>query len=106
MTAPVVLAALLFWGAVFVIFFASQGTTLSEFFLGRYEPLPPDLRIWKRSGIDERTGLLREERLLLPGDDPGARRLLHQVRYRDPVTHEIVRVEPERRLPRRRESTR
>jgi hypothetical protein len=103
-TAPVVLSALLFWGAVFMIFFASQGTSPVEFFFGRYEPLPPDLGTWRATGIDEHTGLLREERLLLPDSNPKASRLLRQVRYRDPATRQIARVEPEQKLRRRRVS--
>jgi hypothetical protein len=105
-TAPVVLTALLFWGAVFMIFFASQGTSPIEFFFGRYEPLPRDLGTWRATGTDERTGLLREERLLLPNDNPSASRLLRQVRYRDPVTREIAHVEPEQKVSRRRVSAR
>jgi hypothetical protein len=105
-TAPVVFFALLFWAAVFMIFFTSQGSSPAEFFLGRYEALPRDLGSWRDAGIEERTGLLREERLLLPGDRSGAAHLVRQVRYRDPVTCVIARVEPEQRVRRRRERLR
>jgi hypothetical protein len=50
--------------------------------------------------------LVREERLLLPDGKVGARYLLLQVRYRDPVTRAIVRVKPEQRVRRRRISVR
>lgn len=106
MVAPVVLSALLFWGAVFVVFFTVQDTTPGEFLFGRYEPLPDDLGTWKERGLDAPTGLLREERLLLPSGNPNARRLLHQVRYRDPVTLAIARVDPEHHVRRRRISAR
>ena len=102
MTAPVVFCALLFWAAVFMIFFTAQGSSPVEFFLGRYEPLPADVGRWRDAGIEERTGLLREERLLLPGDNANASRLVRQVRYRDPVTRVIARAEAEQRVPRRR----
>jgi hypothetical protein len=94
----VVLIALIFWVALFTVFFTARGITPAEFLFGRYEPLPADLGRWKKVGIDE-TGLLREERLVLPS---GAGYLLHQVRYRHAKTHAIMRVEPERRIPRRR----
>ena len=102
----VVVIALVFWGGVFLIFFTAHGTTPSEFFLGRYEPPPSDLGEWKESGTDDESRLLREERFLLPRGDPGAGQLLHQIRYRDPVTRTIVQVEPERRVRRRRVGTR
>lgn len=106
MTAPVILSALLFWACVFAVFFASQGTTASEFFLGKFEPLPADLGQWVEQGLDAQSGLLREERLLLPPGRPHAGALLRQVRYRDPATRAIVRVEPEARVRRRRVSAR
>ena len=101
MTVAVVLTALVFWIGVFMVYFTSQGMSPLEHFFGRYEPLPDDLGAWKERGIDEQSGLLREERLLLPpGSTP--RYLLLQARYRNPETREIVRVEPEDRVPRRR----
>lgn len=92
--------------AVFTVFFTSQGTSPVEFFLGRYEPLPPELGTWTQTGVEERTGLLRETRLLLPGDNRKAGYLLRQVRYRNPATRAITRVEPEQKIPRRRVSAR
>lgn len=101
MTVVVVLTAVIFWLGVFMVYFTSQGVSPLEHFFGRYEPLPPDLGTWRELGIDAQTGLLREERLLLP---PGGARshLLLQVRYRDPATLEITRVDPETHVPRRR----
>jgi hypothetical protein len=101
MTLPVVVAALIFWAAVFMIYFTSTGTTPTDFFLGRYE-LPPDLGAWKETGVDATGGLLREERVLLPDGHPHASYVLKQVRFRDLHTRAIVRTEPEQRLARRR----
>lgn len=102
MTIPVVAAALLFWVAVFMIYFASLGMTPVEFFLGRFEAPPHHLGTWRPLGIDPVSGLVREERVLLP--DSGARSsyLLLQVRFREPATGKIVAREPERRLARSR----
>jgi hypothetical protein len=105
-TAAVVLSALLFWCCVFAVFFATQETSALEFVLGRYEPLPAHLGQWQELGVDGQTGLLREERFLLPSGRPNAGHLLHQVRLRDPETQTIVRVERERRVRRRRVSAR
>ena len=101
MTVPVVAVALLFWACVFMIYFTSAKTTPIEFFFGRYEPPPADLGAWTEARV-ALDGLLCEERQLLPDGRANASYLLHQVRYRDPTTRAIVRVEPERRVPRRR----
>jgi hypothetical protein len=107
-----VFIAVAFWAAVFMIFFAAQGLTPGEFFFGRYEPPPPDLGEWKETATaaglapPAEVELVHEERLLLPEGRTGAGYFLHQARYRDPVTRAIVRVEPERRVRRRRVSAR
>lgn len=106
MAALVVCFALLFWVGVFWIYFTTQGLTPSEFFFGRYEPLPDDLGAWREVGVDQSSGCLKEERLLLPGDRSNASYLLRQVRFRDPTTRAIVRVAPEERVSRRRVSAR
>src|SRR6188768_2942861 len=106
MAALVDFAALVFWTAVFAIFFTSQGTTPLEFLLGRYEPLPADLNQWHERGIDVQSGLLREERLILPAGRSNGAFLLRQVRYRDPTTRKIARTCPEERVRRRRLSVR
>ena len=102
----VVLTALIFWAAVFSIFFASQGTSALEFLLGRYEAPPEHLNTWRDMGIEPASGLLRQERLLFPAGRQSGPILLRQVRYRDPNSNAIVRVMPEERLPRRRVSSR
>lgn len=111
MAALPVFIAIVFWGAVFMIFFAAQNTTPGEFLFGRYET-PPNLGEWKEVASaasaeqPAQAGLVREERLLLPNGRAGARHLVLQARYRDPVSRAIVRVDPERRIRRRRISAR
>jgi len=102
----VVFTALVFWAAVFAAFFTSQGTSALEFLLGRFEAPPDDLNTWRDTGIEHPSGLLRQERLLFPEGRQNGPILLRQVRYRDPVSNEIVRVAPEERLRRRRVSAR
>jgi hypothetical protein len=104
-TVPVVAAALVFWICVFMVYFTAAGTTPREFFFGRYEPPPHDLGRWKEVGAGAKGELVREERYLLP-HGRSSRHLLQQVRYRDPLTREIVRIEPEKRVARRRISLR
>jgi hypothetical protein len=98
----VVLAALIFWICIFLIYFAAQGVSPLEFFAGHYEPHDPELGRWKETGRDEDSGLVREQRLLLPDGRESAAHLLLQVRYRDPETRQISAVEPAQRVPRRR----
>jgi hypothetical protein len=62
--------------------------------------------VWKVVASDAEQGLIREERCLLPGGRASAGHLLRQVRYRHPLTRAVVRVEPDRRLARRRVSSR
>jgi hypothetical protein len=114
----VIVAGVAFWIAIFLLFFAAQGSSPQEFLLGRFEPPPDDLGQWKEVALENLEGqarqhltagrehLVREERFLLPGDRAGARYLVHQVRYRDPVSRAIVRVDPEGRVARRRRSAR
>ncbi len=106
MTAPVVGMALLFWVCVFMIYFTSVSTTPVEFFLGRFAPPPANLGRWMDCGTDAASGQLREERWLLLEGRPRAGYLLHQVRYRDAMTGQIVRIEPERCVRRKRVSSR
>ena len=102
----VVFTALVFWAAVFAAFFTSQGTSALEFLFGRYEAPPDDLNTWRDVEIEQPSGLLRQERLLFPTASQGGAFLLRQVRYRDPSSHEIVRVGHEERVRRRRVSVR
>lgn len=106
MSAPVVAVALLFWVCVFMVYFTSVSTTPIEFFLGRFEPPPPRLGQWTEAGRDEASGQLREERWLLLDGRPRAGWLVHQVRYRDGATGRITQVLPERRVRRKRVSSR
>jgi hypothetical protein len=99
-TVFVVLSALVFWAGVFAVYFVSQGTSPLEYLFGQLEPLPDDLNQW-RARTDE-SGLVREERLLLPANESGGSTFVCQVRYRNPLSGEIVRVEPEQRVKRRR----
>jgi hypothetical protein len=102
MIVPLVLTAILFWGAIFLVFFSAEGTSPLDFLLGAYEPLPDDLGEWRKLGPDEPSGLLREERWLLPGTDARASSLVRQVRFRHPETGTIVEVAPETLVPRGR----
>jgi hypothetical protein len=102
----VVFSALVFWAAVFGTFFTSQGTTVLEFLFGRYEDVPDHLNTWRDMGIEQPSGLLRQERLLFPPGRQSGPLLLRQVRYRDPSSKEIVRIAPEERVRRRRVSAR
>lgn len=73
--------------------------------LGVLEPLPEDLGVWKpdedsaegRAARD--VDQLREIRTYL--DEPSGK-LIFQARYRDRKSNEIVRVEPDQLLKRRR----
>jgi len=102
----VVFTALVFWAAVFAAFFTSQGSSVFEFFLGRYETPPEHLNTWRDLEIEQPSGLLRQERLLFPAGRQQGRFLIRQVRYRDPISKAIVRVAPEERVRRRRVSAR
>ena len=98
----VVAAALVFWICVFLTYFAAQGISPVDFFLGAYEPYDPQLGKWRVVGADEQSGLLVEERLLLPDGSARASYLERQVRRRDPHTRAIMRVESVVRVRRRR----
>jgi len=89
-----------------MVYFTSASTTPIEFFFGRYEAPPEHLGTWLDAGIDAATGERREERWLLPDGKEKAGYLLQQVRYRDATTGEIVRIDAERRVRRKRVSTR
>lgn len=91
---------------MFAVFFTSQGTSVLEFLLGRYEAPPDHLNSWRDSKIEESSGLLRQERILFPAGRQDGPVLLRQVRYRDLISNEIVRVAPEERVRRRRVSAR
>ena len=90
---------------IYLIVFLGNVPGAAEERLGVLEPLPPDLGKWREDcdsaagkGALEQ-GLKREERLFL---DEASGRLLHQVRYRDSESDEIVRADPDRVVKRKR----
>jgi hypothetical protein len=90
---------------VYLTFIFQNVPGMKEERLGTLEPLPPDVGIWKpdpdsdagRAAAAE--GLRREVRLFF---DERSNRLYEQARCRAVDGSEIVRVEPDRRLKRRR----
>jgi hypothetical protein len=64
--------------------------------LGALEKLPDNLGSWVADAELSSDGLVRESRHLEPERGLfGRPKLLLQVRYRDPNTREILRIEPE-----------
>lgn len=92
----VIVAAL--GGLVYLVLIMSHVPGAKEERFGTLEPLPERLGEWTKgeAGTD---GLVREERHLF---DEKSQRLLLQVRFRDPASGKIERVEPERVIKRRR----
>lgn len=91
--------------ATYLVFVLGEVPGMADERLGKLEALPADVNQWKpSSGADadaaKREGLLREERLYL--DERGGGKLFRQVRYRSTDTDEIVKVEPEVAVKRRR----
>jgi hypothetical protein len=90
---------------VYLTFIFQNVPGVKEERLGRLEPLPPDVGTWKTDADSEAAraaaaeGLRREVRVFF---DEGRNRLYEQVRYRAQGSSEIVRVDPDRRLKRRR----
>lgn len=90
---------------IYLTFIFQNVPGMKEERLGTLEPLPPDVGTWKadtesaaaRSASAE--GLKREVRLFF---DERKNRLYEQVRYRSAESAEIVRVEPDRPIKRRR----
>jgi len=90
---------------VYLTFIFQNVPGMKEERLGKLEPLPPDVGTWK---MDEESaaaraaageGLRREVRVFY---DESKNRLYEQVRYRAQDSAEIVRVDPDRQLKRRR----
>jgi len=105
------LLGLAFIGGVIYLFLV-QGNVpgLVEQRFGVLEALPDDVGKWKTDDDSEEgkaaaaRGLRREERLF---HDPNARgfsggKLVRQVRYRNRATNEIVKVEPDEIVKRKR----
>jgi hypothetical protein len=94
---------------LYLLFIFSQVPGIAEQRLGVLEPLPDDLGKWKvdsesppEANFTGSEGVVREVRLVFhEGRGFSAGKLVRQVRYRS-ATGEIVRVEPEREIKRRR----
>ncbi len=71
--------------------------------LGKLQELPQELNEWVEDAKRTEDGLIRETRYLM--SDTTTTRLTLQVRLRDPNTRDIVRVEPEKNIKRRRVRT-
>ena len=90
---------------VYLTFIFQNVPGMKEERLGSLEPLPEDLGTWKTDSGSEAAqtasneGLIREVRLYY---DESRERLVEQARYRRTADSEIVRVEPDRRVKRRR----
>lgn len=89
-------------GAYVALFMTHVPGAMEERF-GKLEPLPEDLGKWVREETPTEEGLIAERRhLYRESTGLGGDKLLLQVRYRDPTSNEIVRVEPERVIKRKR----
>jgi hypothetical protein len=111
-TVFVFLLGLAFIGGVIYLFLV-QGAVpgLVEQRFGVLEALPPDIGKWKSDDESEEgkaaaaRGLRREERLFHDPNAPGfsgGGKLVRQVRYRNPATNQIVKVEPDQVVKRKR----
>ena len=88
---------------VYVAFFMSQVPGATEERLGQLEPLPPHLGQWLEVDTELAESRIKEVRHLLSESTGFAGpRLIRQVRYRDPDSHEILEIEPEERIKRKR----
>ncbi|HLV23018.1 MAG TPA: hypothetical protein VKZ49_19145 [Polyangiaceae bacterium] len=96
--------------AVYLAFIFREVPGVAEQRLGSLAPLPEDLGKWRADTESEQgqraaeEGLKREVRILHVSSTGlfGAERLVHQARYRDAKTNQIVRIDPERSERRRR----
>jgi len=84
---------------VYLALFMSHVPGAKEERFGDLEPLPDRVGEWSDLGEPGQDGLVRQERYLV--DERGGT-LLHQVRMRHVESGEVVSVEPERRVKRRR----
>ena len=91
--------------ALYWVLFTKEVPGFREQRFGKLEDLPSDLGKWhddEKSEEAERAkgeGLRRQERYLF---DAEKNRLIYQVRYRDRESNEIVRIEPDVVVKRRR----
>jgi hypothetical protein len=92
------------FAAVYVLVAMSSVPGLREERFGRRGRLPPGLDAWRADAESpegqaaKQGGLIREQRVWLYERGWLGKRPVLQVRYRDPATGEIARVEPERPL--------
>jgi hypothetical protein len=90
---------------LYVVLFVKEVPGFAEQRFGKLEDLPPDVGKWRTDSESEEarksaeSGLQREVRHWWDSD---ARKLFLQVRHRDTKTNEIVRVEPDVVVKRRR----
>lgn len=86
---------------VYLVFALGEVPGMAAERIGELEPLPADLNRWRTEDGGEATagGLLRQVRHVWVEAE---RQLYLQVRYLDPTTEEVVRLEPDQRVKRRR----
>lgn len=90
--------------AVYLTVFMSHVPGAKEERFGTLEPLPDNLGQWIRDEQRDPEGRVRETRHIFHEKTGfGGGELLLQVRYRDAESDEIVHIEPERVVPRRRQ---
>lgn len=98
-------------GLIYLLVVQREVPGLVDQRFGVLEALPPDVGKWKTDDESEDgkaaadRGLRREERLFHDPNAGGILRsgkLVRQVRYRNRATNEIVKVEPDEPVPRRR----
>ena len=89
---------------VYLLFILSQVPGAKEQRVGVLEELPADLGQWKADESPNAEGLTREVRHIFSEGSGlfSSGKLVRQVRYRDPSNGEIVRVDPEEIIKRKR----
>jgi hypothetical protein len=93
-------AAFVFWGAVYFVFFQANASPVADLLWGKRVPLPQEPGVWIATE-DQRSGAVREERLLLEAGFWG-QTVVRQVRWRAAADGEIVQVDAETRTRRPR----
>lgn len=98
-------------GLIYLLVVQREVPGIVEQRFGVLEALPADVGKWKTDDESEAgkaaaaRGLRREERLFYDpnaGGFLGGGKLVRQVRYRNRATNEIVKVEPDQLVPRKR----
>jgi hypothetical protein len=91
--------------ALYVTLFVKEVPGFAEQRLGKLEDLPPDVGKWREDAESPEASAARDEGLVREVRhwwDSERSKLWLQVRYRDAKTREIVRVEPDVPVKRRR----